>query len=77
MKNLLIVAAVVAFSAAAATTGVFAQTYRLSADEQQICSLLEIAHESSCAEYEAMQAKQYAAAAAPSDETAESIVASK
>lgn len=50
MKTILILAA---FAALAATGTAGAATYGLPADEVEICRTLELAHESSCSEYEA------------------------
>jgi hypothetical protein len=50
MKTILILAA---FAALAATGTAGAATYGISADEMEICRTLELAHESSCSEYEA------------------------
>jgi hypothetical protein len=72
MKNNLILAAV-AFLAIAATGAASAKTHALSAEDLQVCLLLELAHESSCAEYEAKLVDQYAATATPSDDVTGSI----
>lgn len=53
MKRLVILAAVAAFSALALAGGTSAKTSRMSAEDQELCRLLELAHESSCVEYEA------------------------
>ena len=50
MKTFLILAA---FAALTATGTANAASYNLSADEIEICRTLELAHESSCSEYEA------------------------
>jgi hypothetical protein len=62
MKRSSILAAVIAFVAIVATASVSAKTYDLSTDDLEICRILELAHESSCAEYETTVARQVAAA---------------
>ena len=69
MKRAFILSAIVALSAIAATAGV-AQTSNLSTADQEICRILELAHESNCAEYESTLARQYAAAGADEQKSA-------
>jgi len=69
MKRTIILAAFAVFA-----TGANAQSLRLSAAEAEVCRLLELAHESSCAEYAQTLTARYAAAeAAAADEATGSI----
>ena len=70
MKRSSILAAIVAFSTLTATANVSANDYKLSTDEMEICRILELAHESSCAEYEATIARQVAAVEANEQKSA-------
>lgn len=64
MKRYSIVAAMIALATIAATASVSAKTYDLSSDDLEICRILELAHESSCTEYEITVARQVATAEA-------------
>lgn len=75
MKTILILAAFAAFSTLAATGNAAAAIYSLSADETEICRTLELAHESSCAEYTVKLIGQHAAADALGAEEATGSIA--
>ena len=63
MKRYFILAAIAAFPTVATAASVPARAYNLSTDELAICQVLELAHESSCAEYELILARQLVATA--------------
>jgi hypothetical protein len=51
MKRLTILAAAAAISALALTGGASAKSVQMSAQEKELCRVLELAHETSCSEY--------------------------